>query len=62
MNVLFFDQRTLCLVCGHLKPVCTCDRKRLTPCRCNPTFCAGGWQGCPDCHGRGWIDKKETKA
>jgi hypothetical protein len=61
MNVLYFDQRQFCLACGHRKTNCTCNRSRLTPCRCNSAYNAGGWQGCTVCGGRGWI-AKEAKA
>jgi hypothetical protein len=61
MNVLYFDQRDYCLVCGHTKPNCTCDRTRLTPCRCNTAYGKGGRHGCAVCAGRGWLNK-EAKA
>jgi hypothetical protein len=61
MKILFFDQRDFCLVCGHTKAACTCNRTRLSPCQCNAAYTAGGWHGCTICGGRGWI-AKETKA
>jgi hypothetical protein len=50
----------MCWVCGRTRDRCVCGKMftELKPCTCNPHWCVGGGVvGCPDCDGRGWVEK-----